>query len=37
VRSSSAYVDGNWVAETNLANNSVPLTLTVLRALNVFP
>ncbi len=37
VRSSSTYVDGNWVAETNLANNSVPLTLTVLRALNVFP
>ena len=37
VRSSSAYVDGNWVGETNLANNSVPLALTVRRALNVFP
>ena len=37
VRSSSTYVDGNWIGERNLANNSAQLTLTVRRELNVFP
>lgn len=37
VRSRLVYVDDNWLSETNLANNSAPLTLTVLRALNLFP
>jgi hypothetical protein len=37
VRSSSIYVDGNWIGETNLSDNAAQLTLTVLRGLNVFP